>query len=266
MAKNFTMTLLTDFGTRDPYVAAMKGVILGMCPRAQMIDICHDSAAHNVLEAAFILANSAPWFPPGTLHVVVVDPGVSSDRHILVGRFGGQTFLFPDNGVISFVAESMPMEAIYVAQNTRFLPQAPVSKTFHGRDVFAPLAAHILNGLDIARLGPRPKTYKRLDIATATMSDGVMVGEVIHIDRFGNLISNIFESDVLEQWGDIMPLRISCGDMEIGPLQGAYSFVDDGEPLGLFNSMRLLEVAVNRGRACDVMSAGIGTQVRVRAQ
>jgi len=263
MAKTSIATLLTDFGQRDPYVAAMKGVILGICPRARLVDISHAVAAHEVLEAAFILASSAPWFPPGTLHVVVVDPGVGSDRRIMVGRFGGHTFLFPDNGVISLIAESMPLEAIFTVRNTRFLPPAPPSRTFHGRDIFAPVAAEILNGLDISRLGPQPDTYKRLDIPGAAMSGDALGGQVIYIDRFGNLISNIAQSDVAARWPDVSALRIDCAGAEIGPLQGAYAFVDRGRPLALFNSMHLLEVAVNRGRACDFLGADIGAEVRI---
>jgi len=266
MAKQSLATLLTDFGTRDPYVAAMKGVILAMCPRAQLVDISHDVEAHDILSGAFILAHAAPYFPAGTLHVVVVDPGVGTDRRILAARFGGQVFLFPDNGIISMIAETMPLEEIVAVRNTRYLPPAGTSMTFHGRDIFAPLAGRILNGLDIKRLGPQPGTYKLLDLPAPAEQAGAMVGEVIFIDRFGNLISNIRRQQVRQRWKDLERLSVLCRGRDVGPLQGTYEFVEPGRQLALLNSMGFVEVAVNRGRACDELDAGVGAEVRITEQ
>ena len=263
MANHFIATLLTDFGCSDPYVASMKGVILSMCPRVQLVDICHDVPPHDVMAAAFILAQTAPNYPPQTLHIIVVDPGVGNERRIIVGQFGGQLFMFPDNGVITLVAEAMPLEALVTVRNTRYIPMASPSMTFHGRDIVAPVAGHILNGLDIRRLGSQPEKYKLLELPVITDEGGALIGQVIYVDRFGNLISNISETMVRERFKEADRVHVVCAGKDMGQFQGAYGLVDSGLPLALFNSMGLVEVAVNRGRACDVVEAGVGAEVRV---
>jgi len=261
MAKQPLVTLLTDFGTSDPYVAAMKGVLLSGCPRAQIVDISHDIPPHNVLAAAVVLSEASRHFPPGTLHVVVVDPGVGTDRRILAAECGGQRYLLPDNGVITMVADAAPIEALVVARNIDLLGGA--SMTFHGRDVFAPLAAKLLNGLDLHLLGPQPGSYKQLDIPVPVRSGDAVVGQVVYVDQFGNLVSNITWADVENVWLDPATVRVSCLGRDLGPLQGTYGFAPEGELLALVNSMGRIEVAVNRGRACDVLDAGFGTEVRL---
>ena len=263
MARQAIATLLTDFGTTDPYVAAMKGALLNVCPRAQIIDICHDIPAHDILSGSFVLAEAAPYFPPETVHIAVVDPGVGTERRVLVGRFADQIFLFPDNGIISFVAEAFPLQALVAVRNANFAPMEAISMTFHGRDVFAPLAGQILNGLDIRKLGPQPDTFKTLDLPVPVEQDDKIVGQVIYVDRFGNCISNITRQSVQKHWSINAPLEVRCGGREIGPLVGTYEFAPQGEKLALFNSMGLLEVAVNRGRACDILGASIGSAVEV---
>ena len=266
MAKQLLATLLTDFGTREPYAAAMKGVILSLCPYAQVVDISHDIRPYDVLGAAMVLGESAPCFPPGTVHVVVVDPGVGTDRRVLVGQFQGRMYVFPDNGVITAVAERGPAEALVVVRNPAYLPKFPASATFQGRDVFAPIAAQILNGLHIQRLGPQPETYKLLELPACEETQGEIVGQVIHVDSFGNLISNIPESLVRERWMHLEAVRGTCGERDVGGIQSTYGFVGEGQPLMLFNSMGRVEVAVNRGRACDVFEAGFGTPIRLKAR
>jgi S-adenosyl-L-methionine hydrolase (adenosine-forming) len=262
--KNQLVTLLTDFGSRDPYVAAMKGVILSAAPHAQIVDIAHDVPAHGVTAASFILAQVVPCFPPETLHVVVVDPGVGTDRRILAARFGGQALLFPDNGVITHLAGVLPLEEIYAVRNSQFVPPpGQVSMTFHGRDIFAPVAGHILNGLDLRLLGPQPDTYKLLDLPQPRQDGGLIVGQVIYIDGFGNLVSNISAEMIVAQFGAFDRVTAQCGGRDVGQLQGTYAFVAAGEALALINSMRLVEVAVNQGRACDVFGAGVGSEVRI---
>ncbi len=264
MAKRTIATLLTDFGTADPYVAAMKGVILSMCSRARVIDISHEIPPQDVLAGGLVLAEAAPYFPSETLHVVVVDPGVGTDRRIIAGQFGGQIFLFPDNGIITFIAERLPLEAMAVVRNTQYLPPRDPSRTFHGRDIIAPIAGHLLNGLDIAKLGPAPDAYKLLDLPQPTPREDRVVGQVIYVDRFGNLVSNIPEQMVRERYADMGNMRVVCAGRDVGPLQGTYAFVDPGETLALFNSMGYVEVAVNRGRACDLLQAGVGAEVEIR--
>jgi S-adenosylmethionine hydrolase len=262
VARDGLVTLLTDFGWRDAYAAAMKGVILGLCPRARLVDISHEVPAHDVLAGAFVLAQAAPYFPPDTLHVVVVDPGVGTERPLLAARLGGQTFLAPDNGVISLVAAAMPMEALHVVQNLQSLPRPPAGATFQGRDILAPLAGAILNGLPIRALGPQPATYKLLDIPAPQRRGRQLAGQVLYVDAFGNLVTNI-SVGALASLGDPGRARVACGGRPVGPLRPAYGFVKPGELLVLINSMGLLEVAVNQGRACDVLIASFGTDVTV---
>ena len=263
MARSHLVTLMTDFGTRDPYVAAMKGAILSTDPQATIVDLSHDLPAHDVLAAAFALAQAAPWFPPDTLHVVVVDPGVGTDRRILAARFGKHSYLFPDNGIITFIAASQPLQSIVAVHNRDYLPSGDPSTTFHGRDIFAPVAGRMLRGLDIRRLGEQPDSYKLLDLPEAVERDGALVGQVIYVDRFGNLVTNISRKLVLERWEYIDRVHVSCGPADVGAIQGAYDFVPQGQALALFNSMELLEVAVNRGRACDALDAAFGTEIRL---
>ncbi|HUU59160.1 MAG TPA: SAM-dependent chlorinase/fluorinase [Phycisphaerae bacterium] len=263
MAKSLLVTLLTDFGTQDPYVAAMKGTILSICPRAQIVDLCHGVPAHDILAGAFILTECAPTFPADTLHVVVVDPGVGTRRRILFGQFGAQQYLFPDNGIITLIAQRYPLRAMVTVRNVDFVPPEDVSATFHGRDLFAPVAAHLLRGLDFHQLGPQPQSYKLIEIPQSQMHGEALLGQVIYIDRFGNLVTNIPADMVHAQWPSLDRLRVSCTGRDIGAVQGTYGFAKEGELVALFNSMGLLEVAVNQGRACDELGARLGTEVRV---
>jgi len=260
------VTLLTDFGNSDPYTAAMKGVILSICPQARLVDISHEIPPHDVLSAAFVLWQSALYFPQGTLHVVVVDPGVGTDRRILAAKIGGQLFLAPDNGVISLVAKELPMQAIAAVRNFDYLPADPhqrLSATFHGRDIFAPLAGQICNGLAIQKLGPQPNTFKTLDIPVPQWEKGELVGQVVYIDRFGNLVTNIPRRMVEQHWPCMDRLRVYCGGQEAGAFAGAYGFVRLGALLAMLNSMGLVEIAVNQGRAADVLECQIASQVRI---
>jgi S-adenosylmethionine hydrolase len=241
----------------------MKGVILSACPRARVVDISHNVPPHDVLAGAFVLDGAAPYFPRGTVHVVVVDPGVGTDRRILAGRFAGQTYIFPDNGVITLIAERGPAEELVVVRNPDYLPGRPASMTFHGRDIFAPIAGQVLNGLRIGRLGPQPQTYQLLDIPACEEAEAEIVGQVVYVDGFGNLVSNIPERAVRGRWMDLESVRGWCAGRDVGCLQGAYDFVGAGEPVLLFNSMGRVEVAVNRGRASEFFNAGIGTVVRL---
>jgi S-adenosylmethionine hydrolase len=241
----------------------MKGMILRSCPQVQLVDITHEIPPQDILAAAVVLGQAAMYFPRDTMHVVVVDPGVGTSRRILAGRFGGQLFLFPDNGVITFVAELMPTEELVSVSNTEYLPPRPPSMTFHGRDIFAPIAAHIINGVALKELGPLPEVYQLLDVPAPAEGRGSLIGQIIYVDRFGNLVSNISTAAIQRWCKDLSALRVFCAGRDVGPLQGAYAFVDQGEPLALLNSMGLLEVAVNCGRARDVLAADIGAEVRL---
>lgn len=263
MAKRDLVTLLTDFGTRDPYVAAMKGVLLQACPRARIIDIGHEVPAQDVLTASFLLAQAAPWFPPETLHVAVVDPGVGTERAILAARMGGQIFLCPDNGLLTLPAKVMPLEQLVMVENPTYLPREPHSLTFQGRDVFAPLAGQILNGADLDRLGRMPRTYKILDLREPECTTDGISGEIIYVDRFGNLISNISRG-MIQKDPDLMDGVVECAARTVGHMKGTYADAPAGTPLALINSMDLLEVAVSMGRACDEFGVREGAQVLLR--
>jgi hypothetical protein len=256
------VTLLTDFGTRDPYVAAMKGALLRNCPEARIVDLSHDVPPHDILAAAVVLWQAAPQFPTGTLHVVVVDPTVGTERRILAGQFGSHLFLVPDNGVITLIEQTMPAEALHVVRNTQYLPRE-ASMTFQGRDLFAPVAGHILHGVPLNRLGPPPDAYTLLDIPVPKQAGDALVGQVIYIDRFGNLVSNISRDLLTELGWELDRLRVVCGNRDVGTLQGAYGFVKPGEALALINSMDLVEIAVNRESASDGLNARIGAEVRI---
>jgi len=238
----------------------MKGVILGICPRARIIDISHDIPAHDLLAGALVLARSAPYFPDNTVHAVVVDPGVGTNRSILAGKYGTQTLIFPDNGIISLLERILPLKDIRICRN---LPSEPefVSNTFHGRDIIAPLAGHILNGLNISTLGPRPATYKLFDLPTPMVDGTRITGQVIYIDRFGNLTTNISGELARQVGGRMSNVTTTCNDRNAGPMVKAYAFVDPGLPLVVFNSTDMIELAINQGRAAEFFGAEVGSPV-----
>ena len=261
MARSQIVTLLTDFGTADGYVGAVKGAILATCPRATIVDISHEVPAHDILAGALALSAAAPYFPPETLHVVVVDPTVGTDRKILAARFGGQIYLFPDNGVITLIAERGPAESLNVVLPPQQLAGRPGSMTFHGRDIFAPVAGRILSGIDIRRLGPQPGSYTLLDIPAPIESEAEISGQVIHVDRFGNLMTNIPAAAVMQKWPNLESVRATCDSQDAGRFEATYAFAEDKAPLVLFDSSGRVELAVNQGRACDEFDAEVGTPV-----
>jgi S-adenosyl-L-methionine hydrolase (adenosine-forming) len=263
MPRQMVATLLTDFGLRDPYAATMKGVMISLCPDIHIVDISHAVDPHDILGAGFILAQAVTSFPPETVHVIVVDPEVGTQREILAARFGGQHFVFPDNGLISFIAASLPMEQIVAVRDKRYFRTPAPSNTFHGRDIMAPVAARILMGLDLRRLGPKPDRYKILDLPRVAEKPSELVGQVLYVDRFGNLITNITDTLIRHHWDTQDRIRIVCNGHEIGPLRGTYSGGPEGQPLAIINSMGLLEIALNRGRAAHHLEAHVGTEVRL---
>jgi hypothetical protein len=255
------VTLTTDFGLSDPYVAAMKGVILQLSPMARLVDLTHDLPPHDIMAGAFALVSAVPYFPPETIHVVVVDPGVGTERSILIGKFAGQYFVFPDNGIITFVKEAFSLEGLVVLRNTQILPRMNISSTFHGRDIFAPIAGALASGVPMNEFGPTPPRYKLLDLPVASEEGDQIVGQVLYVDRFGNLITNINEPMVRRRWRNPSAARVMLNQLQAGQVVTTYADVEPGTPLVLFNSLGLLEIAVNQGRACDVFRAGFGDSV-----
>ena len=255
------ITLTTDFGSRSPFVAAVKGVILCINPDARIIDLSHEIPAYDIRHAAFFLADALPYFPPGTLHVVVVDPGVGGDRDILYVAVAGQRLVVPDNGCWTLLAEghAQPLRVIRVTEPRFWRPI--VSPTFHGRDIFAPVAAYLSLGVNPAQLGPITTKWHQLAWPTpARRGDGI-TGEVIFVDGFGNLITNISSAALAA--GGTRPVRINLGTTPVPRRVRAYSEAAPGELVALISSNGLLEVAEVRGNAAQRLSAGLGASVHV---
>lgn len=254
------VTLTTDFGGVGPYVAAMKGVLLGMAPGVTMVDVCHSIAPQNILEGAFVLEGIVKAFPPGTVHLAVVDPGVGTARRILAIRAAGQWFILPDNGLITGVAGLCGVEAAWEVANPR-LARGEIAYTFHGRDIMAPAAAHILNGGDPAELGRATERYITLRNFEPTPAERGWIGEVIFRDGFGNLITNIGENHVARSSVDWI---VEVGGRRIEGIDRTYGDSSPGSLIALLGSTGWVEVAVVNGDAGRLLSAGPGTTVWLR--
>lgn len=237
------VTLTTDFGVRDPYVAAMKGVLHSRCPQISIVDLTHEIAPQDVMEAALFLAAAALWFPAGTTHVVVVDPGVGAGRKPMAAALGGLLFVAPDNGVLSLLAGRMDGMTAFEIANPACM-QASVSATFHGRDIFAPAAAALIQGMPLAEVGPPIKAPVELGIPKPSAAEGCVRGEIVHIDHFGNAISNVPRRILPE---GVHPV-IEAAGLSL-PLLRTYSDAAPGKPLALFGSSGFIEIAVNHGSA-----------------
>lgn len=252
------ITLLSDFGPKDAYIGVMKGVIATIAPHAIVEDLSHGIGPQNVVEGAFLLASSYSYFPPGTIHVAVVDPGVGGGRAILAARDEEFVFLAPDNGLLGGVFEGRaPVEVVRV-ENDRFFLQ-PVSHTFHGRDIFAPVAAHIAQGARLSELGPPHEAeLLRPWPAARAQPSGEVLGEVIYCDHFGNCVTNVQPSQSSGR------LSVSPGDtaeLEL-ELVRHYSQAEIGRPLAVIGSSGYLEISVRDGNARVSLAIGPGTRVR----
>jgi S-adenosyl-L-methionine hydrolase (adenosine-forming) len=253
------ITLTTDFGLRDPFVGIMKGVLLSICPSARLVDLTHEIAPQDVLAGSLALEAAIPFFPPGTVHLAVVDPGVGSARRAIGVRAGGAYLVGPDNGLFSFALEGAGWTAVSLTAPQYRL--AEVSRTFHGRDVFAPAAAYLAAGVPLERLGPAVSDPERLRRPGCRLMAGELVGEVLDADRFGNLITSIPAARLAEIPG---PIEVEVGGYRVrGPVD-AYAAVREGEPAVILGSTGRLEIFVRAGRAVDRLGAGRGTAVRVR--
>ena len=261
------ISLLTDFGLSDPYVGIMKGVILCVNPSAQIVDLTHGVPAQDLLEASYVILSAYPFFPPGTVHVVVVDPGVGSGRSIVCVELNGHRFLAPDNGVLTQVFNHGEIQqAVYVENTDYFLK--PLSHTFHGRDIFAPVAAHLSMGLNTRELGAKisPDDLTRLEIPEPEFkTETVLMGTVISIDRFGNLVTNIQDTHIRSILKNAQEdqIEIDIGNHRILSLSKSYDAVNAHQPLAILGSRRFLEISVNCGNAREVMHANKGDRVTV---
>jgi len=265
--KNAIITLLTDFGLQDEYVGVMKGVIASISPDTRIIDISHHIARHDIRQAAVVLRSAFRFFPKGSIHVVVVDPGVGTDRKILCLKHGGYYFIAPDNGVLGLVMDNGNVEEIRCVTNDRLFLK-PVGNTFHGRDIFAPVAGHLAEGMAMSNFGKRlaEKEVKVLGIAVPTFLDDELVGEVISIDRFGNLLTNVDQQTYGRfSRGKGSEIVIIIGDKQIRGVATSYDAADVGEPVVLFGSRDLLEIAVNQADARTYFGVSVGEPFRVKA-
>jgi hypothetical protein len=252
------ITLTTDFGTRDPYVAAMKGVIASRLPGAVILDLSHEIGPQDVPEAALFVAGSAPWFPEGTVHAIVVDPGVGTERKPLAARIGASFYVAPDNGVLSLVADQQDgLEAFEIVHPGCRLDT--VSTTFHGRDLFAPTAAALAAGMALTEVGPPIDAPVRLDWPEPALEKGRLDGEVVHVDRFGNAITNLRRADLP---GDV-DLTVQAQGRSPLPLQSTYGQCAPGALLSLVGSSGYIEIAVNGGSAARELGIGRGARVTV---
>lgn len=266
-----TITLTTDFGTRDAYVAAMKGIMIARCPNVRFVDITHEISPQDVMEAAFVLREALPYFPDDTVHLVVVDPGVGTDRRPVALRHGGHRFVGPDNGLFPLALEcETPDEAVVLDREDAWYGSTP-SRTFHGRDIFAPVAARVAAGATLAEVGSPTERLKPLRWARPITDDEGIQGWVVHIDRFGNCITNIAR-DTLTRYADpaasheapaLPPLKCFVGNTSLTEIQATYGHVAPGEPLLLFGSSDFLEVAVNSGNAAELLDIRKGDAVNI---
>jgi S-adenosylmethionine hydrolase len=253
------IALLTDFGIEDVYVGVMKGVILSLSPRARIVDVTHSIPRHDALAGSLALSASYRFFPLGTVFVVVVDPGVGGGRAVICARAGGRYFLAPDNGVLSAVLDEAGYEAL-VKVERRDLFLEPVSATFHGRDIFAPVAAHISRGLDIGSLGPAVTEYVRVAAPPPEIGKKRIRASVLWVDGFGNVVTNIPAAaarDVMGQWRGIAVE----GKAVTLPFVTSYDSVAPGEVLAIVGSSNLLEISVREGSAARRLGLSRGESV-----
>ena len=253
-----TITLLTDFGLGDHYVGTMKGVMLNIDPDARIVDITHEIVPENIDEAAHVLKNAYAYFPEDTLHVVVVDPGVGSKREILAVKAGRTLFLAPDNGVLKHIFYKHPDHQVFRVTNSDYFLDT-ISPTFHGRDIFAPVAAHLSLGVSLNELGESFNDYIRGNIRKPVVENKKIIGEIVYIDRFGNAVTNIEESLVKK----FNAIEIRMKGYLINLLSRTYADVPIHAPLAVIGSSGALEISVNQGNARDVLNLRTGDRVTV---
>jgi S-adenosyl-L-methionine hydrolase (adenosine-forming) len=260
------ITLTTDFGPSSPYVAQMKGVMLSIFREVDIVDISHAIGPQNVQEGAIVLADATPRFPEGTIHVAVVDPGVGTSRRILYAEIGQQRYVAPDNGILSRLTHDRPPSLLIVLENRKYWLPNP-SLTFHGRDIMAPVAAHLAIGVAPDDLGPRCALEHIVGLVwrQPLRSADEIVGEVLYIDTFGNLITNIERKDV-QSLGNLSSLTVECGGQAIRGIVPTYDAAMPGELIALFDSQERLEIATVRGQAACALKVSTKAAVVVKQE
>lgn len=257
------LALLTDFGWQDPYVAIVKGVLLGINPTLSLVDITHSVPPQDIYTAAFFLSEAVPYFPAGVIFLAVVDPGVGSERDALACKIGRHYFIGPDNGIFTLVFQKAHQRneaiACHSITEKRFcLPE--ISSTFHARDIFAPVAAHLSLGVPLSAFGPKKSDPVLLTFASPKIFENTIEGEVQCVDIFGNLITNIHANHLTQLTRQ--PTRVNIADIDI-PIRTAYSQVEPAQPLAILGSYGLLEISVRNGNAAAMLQAKTGNKVIV---
>jgi S-adenosylmethionine hydrolase len=251
------ITLTTDFGLKDPYVAEMKGVIYSIKPAARIVDVSHQIDKYSVRMAAFVLASAAPYFVKGTVHVVVVDPGVGTARRAIVVQTKQASFVGPDNGVLMLAAQAQGIRHVYELANPKFmLPE--VSSTFHGRDVFAPAAAHLDKGVKPKEFGAEITDPATPKFAAVERKNGYVFGEVLHVDGFGNVITNIGGAEVAE--AKAVNVNLHHVTLQL-PCFKTYGTAKPQEPVALVGSHGFLELALNQGSFSQKYRVNAGDRI-----
>ncbi len=284
MEKSSPITLTTDFGTSDVYVGLMKGVILNINPNVQIVDITHAIPPQNIHEAAFTIQAAYRYFPKGTIHVIVVDPGVGSERQAIVCQTDRAFFVCPNNGVLSYLLQNIEAEdicapeAVVIENPAYLLPQ--VSNTFHGRDIFAPVAAHLSLGIPLAQIGTPIHNLIRFPAPAICIAEDILTGQIINVDSFGNLITNISKNALaafllssksnkdavgqLDKCAMSAKFEIVAGHTSLKKLNISYAESEAGEPLAIIGSFGALEIAVNMGNAQTQLGLKKGDTVIVQ--
>jgi S-adenosylmethionine hydrolase len=264
LANRPIITLTTDFGLNDHFVGTIKGVILNVVPDAEIVDISHSVQAFDVLDGALTIAQSYSYFPSGTVHLVVVDPGVGTARRPILVTSDRHHFVAPDNGVLSLIyAKEERLHIRHITAEHYYLQ--PVSKTFHARDIFSPVAAWLAKGVDPEKFGDEITDFVRFNAPKPKAIDGnTLRGVVLKVDRFGNLVTNITPEDAPTLFAsEPAPFKIRIGKHEVFQIRSTYSEGTPGEIFGILGSMGYLEIAADRGSAAKIVGSGKGTEVLI---
>lgn len=270
-ADSSIVTLTTDFGTEDAYVPAMKGTMLSIAPQSRLVDVTHQIDPQDVMESAFVLRAAQPFFPDGTVHLLVVDPGVGTERRAVALRHDDHWYVGPDNGVFPLVLDGETPEAMVELDNPDAWRTDTPSTTFHGRDIFSPAAAHLAAGRSLGALGTPIDTLESLHWAEPTTQDGTVQGWIVHVDHFGNCITNIRRSTLrqaLDLDGAAGPDGLPAVEAYVGntileTMGTTYGDVPEEEPLLLFGSTGFLEVSVNGGNAAERLAIRKGDSIKL---
>ncbi len=260
------VTLLTDFGQRDPFVGIMKGVILGLSPEATIVDLCHEVPPYHILSASFLLESAVPYFPEGTIHVAVVDPGVGGPRRPILAHIGEQFFVAPDNGLLSYPMTKGAVREVRVITAREYLLE-PIGATFHGRDVFAPVAGHLARGVPLDRFGSLITDPIRLQIPRAYRdTSGALVGEVVWIDRFGNCVTSIAQDDLLSFVATTAKtVQVHLLGKPLGRVMSFFAEVEPGGRGAVVGSTGHLELFVDQGNLAQEWGVTLGIKVTLEA-